>query len=94
VQALIERGKVDPVAIRELDPTFWELTPFYCPDCGLNYCSRDRDTYVLVDEGFYDCTTGRRPEGHEHVLGDSSVQQQSAAPPLTQNDFHKPTPAC
>jgi predicted RNA-binding Zn-ribbon protein involved in translation (DUF1610 family) len=51
VQALIERGKVDPLAIRELDSTFWELTPFYCPDCGLNYCSRDWDTYVLIDEG-------------------------------------------
>jgi hypothetical protein len=49
---------------------FWELTPFYCPDCGLNYCHRDWDTYVLFDEGFYDCTKGRCPEGHEHMLDD------------------------
>lgn len=38
VQSLIEEGKVDPAAIRELDWTLLELTPFYCPDCGLNYC--------------------------------------------------------
>jgi len=70
VQALIEQGHVDPIAIRELDWAFWELTPFYCPDCGLNYCHRDWDTYVLSDEGFYDCTKGRCPEGHEHILDD------------------------
>ena len=70
VQGLIEEGKVDPAAIRELDWTFWELTPFYCPDCGLNYCPRDWETYVLFDEGFYDCTKGRCPEGHEHMLDD------------------------
>ena len=70
VQALIERGKIDPAALREIDWTFWELTPFYCPDCGLNYCSRDWNTYVLIDEGFYDCIKGRCPEGHEHMLDD------------------------
>ena len=59
MQSLIEEGKGDPAAIRELDWTFWELTPFYRPDCGLNYCPRDWETYVLFDEGFYDCTKGR-----------------------------------
>lgn len=70
MQALIEQGKVDPAAIRELDWAFWELTPFYCPGCGLNYCSREWDTSVLLDEGFYDCTKGRCPEGHEQMLDD------------------------
>jgi hypothetical protein len=70
VQALIEQGNVDPVAIRDLDWRLWELTPFYCPDCGLNYCGSDWETYVLFDEGFYDCTNGRCPEGHEHMLDD------------------------
>jgi hypothetical protein len=46
------------------------LTPFYCPDCGLNYCGNDWDTYVLVDDGFYDCTKGRCLNGHEHTLDD------------------------
>ena len=40
VQALIDQGSVDPAAIRDLDWGFWALTPFYCPDCALNYCAR------------------------------------------------------
>jgi hypothetical protein len=44
--------------------------PFYCPDCELNYCSKDWDTYVLFDEGFYDCTMGTCPNGHQHTLDD------------------------
>ena len=70
VQALIDQGHVDPLAIREIDWAFWEITPFYCPDCGLNYCSSDWETYVLVDEGFYDCTMGTCPNGHRHTLDD------------------------
>jgi hypothetical protein len=38
VQALIDQGNVDPLAIREVSWTVWEITPFYCPDCQLNYC--------------------------------------------------------
>jgi hypothetical protein len=45
VQSLIEHGNIDPLAIREINCRFWEITPFYCPDCGLNYCSNDWDTY-------------------------------------------------
>jgi hypothetical protein len=70
VQALIEQGEIDPEAIRELGRDLWELTPFYCPDCQLNYCSGDWDTRVLTDDGFYDCTRGRCPNGHEHLLDD------------------------
>lgn len=70
MQALIQQGNVDPAAIREIGWAFWELTPFYCPDCGLNYCSRDQSTHVLLDEGFYGRTKGRCPEGHEHMLDD------------------------
>jgi predicted RNA-binding Zn-ribbon protein involved in translation (DUF1610 family) len=56
VQALIDHGHVDPLAIRATSWAFWEITPFYCPDCGLNYCSKDWATRVVFDEGFYDCT--------------------------------------
>lgn len=40
MQALIDQGNIDPLAIRELDWALWELTLYYCPECGLNYCSR------------------------------------------------------
>lgn len=46
----------------------WEITPFYCPDCELNYCSRDWDTCVLAGEGFCDCTMGICPNGRRHTL--------------------------
>ena len=56
-----------PVALRQID---WELAPFYCPDCDLNYCRIDWRTYVLMDEGFYDCTMGICPDGHRHMVDD------------------------
>jgi hypothetical protein len=70
VQALIDQGDIDPEAIRALGRDLWELTPFYCPDCQLNYCTNDWDTWVLSDDGFYDSTRGRCPYGHEHMLDD------------------------
>jgi hypothetical protein len=48
----------------------WELAPFYGPDCAQNYCRADWRTYVLLDEGFYDCTMARCPRGHEHMIDD------------------------
>ena len=57
----------DPVALRRID---WNLAPFYCSDCDLNYCRADWHTYVLVDEGFYDCTMGTCPGGHKHMVDD------------------------
>ena len=68
VQALIDQGHAGPAAIRDISWTLWQVTPFYCPGCGLNYCSDDWDTCVLFDEGFYDCTKGDCPKGHQHVL--------------------------
>jgi hypothetical protein len=67
VQAIIDDGTADPLALREVS---WDLAPFYCPDCQLNYCARDWHTYVLVDEGFYDCTMGTCPRGHRHMVDD------------------------
>src|SRR5689334_14504208 len=32
VQALIEQGNVDPIAIREISWALWDITPFYCPE--------------------------------------------------------------
>jgi len=57
----------DPAALRRID---WELAPFYCLDCDLNYRSADWHTYVPVDEGLFDCTMGICPSGHRHVVDD------------------------
>lgn len=67
VQEIVSSDAPDPVALRRID---WELAPFYCPDCDLNYCRADWDTYVLVDQGFYDCTMGICPNAHRHMVDD------------------------
>lgn len=67
VQAILSSDTPDPVALRRINP---ELAPFFCPDCGLNYCRADWDSYPVFDEGFYDCTIGICPGGHRHTVDD------------------------
>ena len=69
VQALIEQGNVDPAAIRAVSWTLWDVTPFYCPECELNYCRADWDIYVEFNVGLYDCVLGICPNGHRHLVG-------------------------
>jgi predicted RNA-binding Zn-ribbon protein involved in translation (DUF1610 family) len=69
VQALIEQGNTDPVTIREITWTLWDITPFYCPECRLNYCSLDWNIYLAVSERSYDCILGTCPNRHRHMLG-------------------------
>ena len=57
----------DPVALFSRD---LELTPFWCPTCGLAYCGECWSIWVEMDEGFYDDTRGRCPAGHERMLDD------------------------
>ena len=67
VREILSGQAPDPAALRRIDP---ELAPFYCPDCAQNYCRADCRTRVLVDDGFYDRTMGRCPNGHEHMIDD------------------------
>jgi hypothetical protein len=67
VQEVVASATPDPVALRRID---WELTPFYCPDCDLNYCRADWETFPIFDEGFYDYTIGICPSGHRHTVDD------------------------
>ncbi len=67
VQAILTGEQPDPVALHKID---WELAPFYCPDCDLNYCRPDWNAHILLDEGFYDCTVGICPNGHRHTIDD------------------------
>ena len=67
VRAILSQQAPDPAQLRQID---WELAPFYCPDCGQNYCRADWHTDVLDDEGFYDCTMGICPGGHRYMVDD------------------------
>lgn len=67
VQALIDAGDVDPAALRDIN---WELAPFYCPDCQLNYCRNHWNTNIVFDESFYDYTMGTCPNGHQYMIDD------------------------
>ena len=67
VQEIVSSDTPDPVALRRID---WELAPFYCPECDLNYCRANWHTFPIFDEGFYDCTIGICPSGHRHTVDD------------------------
>lgn len=67
VRALIGEGSVDPAVLRDIN---WELAPFYCPDCQLNYCGNHWNTNVVFDESFYDYTMGTCPNGHQYMVDD------------------------
>ena len=69
VQALIDQGNVDPATMREIDWALWDVMPFYCPECRLNYCSLDWIMHFSVRAGTYDCIIGSCPNGHRHLLG-------------------------
>lgn len=42
----------------------------YCPECDKAYCRKHVRTRVVMDHGFYDCTYGTCPEGHERIIDD------------------------
>jgi hypothetical protein len=67
VREILSGQAPGPAALRQIDP---ELAPFYCPDCAQNYCRAGWRTHVLSDDGFYDCTMGQCPNGHERMIDD------------------------
>jgi hypothetical protein len=67
VSAILAGEAADPA---ELKRVRWDMAPFYCGDCQANYCYADWRPVVIMDDGFYDCTRGTCPAGHEHLLED------------------------
>ena len=67
VCAVLDGEEPDPAELRRIA---WEMAPFYCPECERAYCHADWSTYVVFDEGFYDCTRGTCPAGHQHMVDD------------------------
>jgi hypothetical protein len=66
VRGILGGDAPDPAELQRLDV---ELAPFYCPDCGKNYCHADWRTYVLADKSHYASTTGTCPSGHQRTAG-------------------------
>jgi hypothetical protein len=62
-------GRGDVAGLFAWDP---ELTPFWCPDCGLSYCGRHWQTTNVFDDetGGLDCIRGTCPHGHSRMLED------------------------
>lgn len=67
VELLTGRDHVDSAALRAVDP---DLATFRCRRCELDYCSQCWSTWIEFDDGYYDETRGRCPEGHEQMLDD------------------------
>lgn len=67
VELLAGRDEVDPFDVGRLAG---DLGAFCCAGCGLNFCAKCWATWIEFDEGFYDCTRGRCPSGHEQLLDD------------------------
>jgi hypothetical protein len=57
----------DPIALFAINE---EYAPSWCPTCGATYCADHWLVSVEHDQGFYDLTRGRCPEGHERILDD------------------------
>jgi len=48
-----------------------EIASFFCPKCNACYCGDRWDWWPEFEEdGWYDCTNGRRPAGHTRTLED------------------------
>jgi len=61
-------ARADYAAAEAADPDF---LGFYCGQCRKPYCQNCwRIGAPEFDEGFYDCTAGICPEGHEQIVDD------------------------
>ncbi len=67
LSALVSGEEPDPAELRRID---WELAPFFCATCELNYCWADWGTEPVYDGMFYDHTVGHCPQGHRQLVDD------------------------
>ena len=67
--ALIDRIRTGDLGVLQReDPDFYA---FVCRQCGVAYCQRCwKVGWPEFDDGFYDCTRGECPKGHEQTLDD------------------------
>lgn len=65
IEAALRGG--DAAALFAIDT---EYAPSWCQRCERSYCPACWVVWADDDEGFYDCSWGRCPEGHERILDD------------------------
>ncbi|GAB4315166.1 MAG: hypothetical protein Kow0069_16880 [Promethearchaeota archaeon] len=68
--AALERGDLEALHELVTRDVVAEGLDCYCPDCGAAYCREHYDLLERWDDGFYDCTWGRCPNGHERIVDD------------------------
>ncbi len=58
---------------RQLYDIDFLYAPFYCAECHESYCWTCWNPRIVMDEeyiGWYDCTDGKCPKGHERMIND------------------------
>ena len=65
LQTLIEQKRA-----REMHEIYLKYAPCFCLQCQKHYCEIHWTTSIVFDDGYYDCTDGVCPEGHEQMVDD------------------------
>ena len=67
---LLEKGDLASVHSIVDDHPSCEGIDAYCPECDKIYCWDHYNPIQEFDDGFYDCTVGTCPKGHERMIDD------------------------
>jgi len=59
--------KADAAALFQVE-RLW--APFYCPTCARVYCRKQWVVVPEYDEGYFDCSHGICPQGHQRLTED------------------------
>ena len=71
VFAFLEKGNIKAVhKLMRSKKVMEDGIDCYCPDCNKIYCKNHMKRRVVYDDGFYDCTYGTCPNGHERIIDD------------------------
>jgi hypothetical protein len=65
LQAYIEQRRA-----QEMHEIYLKYAPCFCLQCEKTYCADHWQKSLVFDDGYYDCTDGVCPEGHEQMLDD------------------------
>ena len=56
--------------LKHADVRMEEGLDAYCPECDAIYCATHYNASQEFEDGFYDCTMGTCPRGHQRMLDD------------------------
>ena len=67
------RGALETANAKQLYEIDALWAPFYCYECQASYCQDCWTSWIVMDDefpGWYDCTDGICPKGHERMIDD------------------------